>query len=259
VLAFAAVAASAATPGLAADLPVAPAYRPPVYVAPNYDWTGFYFGGHVGGGLLLDQITTTTTTTFQNVGTVSRLSPSSFLAGGQVGVNWELAPVVIGLEGTWTWTNIAGFQVTPSAVAAGTSEGSNDAARWYATATARIGYAFNDVLLYAKGGGAFMRVDYGQEVLNSTVTSTQDMTDSRIGYTVGAGIEWGITEQLSLKAEYDFLDFGTKTYSFDGLSTAPGAAIGSFPVSIRSMLHAFTLGINYRFNWGGGGAVAARY
>jgi outer membrane immunogenic protein len=102
-----------------------------------------------------------------------------------------------------------------------------------------------------------MRINYGQEVLiGGGVTSSQDITDTRVGYTVGAGVEWGITEQLSLKAEYDFLDFGTKSYDFNALG-APLA--GTFPVSIRSMLHVFTVGFNYRFNWGGGGAVAARY
>jgi outer membrane immunogenic protein len=274
VLAFAAAAASAASAGYAADLPVAPAYRPPVYTQANYDWTGVYIGGHVGGGLLEDNASPTTTTAgsattaaFQNAGTDTRLSPSSFLAGGQIGANWEMAPFVVGVEGTWTWTNITGFQVTPALAAGpGTSEGSTDAVRWYATATGRIGYAFNDVLLYAKGGGAFMHADYGQQVLNPNMSSSQDVTDTRVGFTVGAGVEWGITEQLSLRAEYDFLDFGTKTYNFDNLvvttnvlglvTTVP---VGPFPVESRSYLHVFTVGLNYRFNWGGGGAVAARY
>jgi outer membrane immunogenic protein len=258
VLAFAAVAASTAAPSFAADLPVAPPYRPPVYTAAIYDWTGFYLGGNVGYGLLEETLDPTTTTAFQNVGTETRISPNSLVAGGQIGANWELAPLVIGIEGTWNWTNIAGFQVTPATAAgAGTSEGSTDALRWYATATGRIGYAFNDVLLYAKGGGAFMRIDYGQEVINTGVTSAMPLPDYRVGFTVGGGVEWGITEQLSLKAEYDFLDFGTKTYNFDNLSIGP-TAIGPFPVNIRSYLHVFTLGFNYRFNWGGG-AVVARY
>jgi outer membrane immunogenic protein len=252
------VAAGAATPGRAADLPVAPAYHPPVYTAAIYDWTGFYIGGHVGGGLMEDTITATTTTALQTANTQSRISPSSFLAGAQVGANWELAPFVVGIEGTWTWTNITGFQVTPSLVTGGASQGSVDDPRWYATVTGRIGYAFNDVLLYAKGGGALMRIDYGQEVLNPALTSSQDMTTTRTGFTVGGGVEWGITEQLSLKAEYDFLDFGTRNYSFNSLSIA-GAPVGPFPVNIQSYLHVFTVGFNYRFNWAGGGAVAARY
>jgi opacity protein-like surface antigen len=52
------------------------------------------------------------------------------------------------------------------------------------------------------------------------------------------GLEYGLTENLSAKFEYDFLDFGTKTYNFTAT-----------PVSIRSDLSMLTLGLNYRFNW----------
>ena len=66
-----------------------------------------------------------------------------------------------------------------------------------------------------------------------------------------------MTEYLSAKFEYEFLDFGSSSYTFNALS-ALGTPL-SLPVSISSQTHMFTLGINYRFNWGGGGPFAAKY
>ena len=60
--------------------------------------------------------------------------------------------------------------------------------------------------------------------------------------TVGAGIEFGLVENLSGKIEYDFYDFGSKNYNFNAIT----------PVSVRSNLHALTVGLNYKFNWSGG-------
>jgi opacity protein-like surface antigen len=71
-----------------------------------------------------------------------------------------------------------------------------------------------------------------------------------------------MTENLSAKIEYDFLDFGTKAYSFNSLSFAAGGAaltpVGAMPVSIKSFTNLFTVGLNYRYNWSGGGAVVTK-
>jgi outer membrane immunogenic protein len=254
----AAAATAVATTASAADLPVAPApgYNPPVYRPALYDWTGLYFGGHVGVGLMEDSVTTTTTTALQPAGTQTNLSPFSVIGGAQAGANFEVAPLVIGVEATWTSSAISGSQVTPSL--AGTSERSTSNSNWYATATGRVGYAANDLLFYAKGGAAWMRVNYTQDILTGAgATSSQIISDTRTGFTVGGGIEYGMTENLSAKLEYDFLDFGTKNYNFNNLSAAGAALV--LPVAIKSDTHMFTVGLNYRFNWSGGGAVAAKY
>jgi len=255
----AAAATAVATTASAADLPAAPAagYNPPVYRPALYDWTGLYFGGHVGLGLLEDSVTTTTPTALQPAGIQTNLSPFAIIGGAQVGANFEVAPLVIGVEGTWTDSAISGSQITPSLLT-GTSERSTSNAKWYATATGRVGYAVNDLLLYAKGGAAWMSVDYTQDILTgASVTSSQIISDTRTGFTVGGGIEYGMTENLSAKIEYDFLDFGTNNYSFNSLSAASAALV--LPVAVKSDTHMFSLGFNYRFNWSGGGAVAAKY
>src|SRR5579864_9496945 len=237
-----------ATAASAADLPVpaAPAYVPPVYRPVVYDWTGIYGGVHLGVGALDDQVTTLTTTALQPAGTATRLSPFSLVSGAQAGFNVEFAPFVVGAEGTFTWSNISGTQVTTSLLPT-ISENSISTPRWYATATGKIGFAANDFLFYAKGGAALMNVRYTQQVA------------------AGGGIEFGMTENLSARVEYDFLDFGTKTYNFNNLAFnaagstgTPATPLGPFPVSIKSFTHLLTVGLNYRFNWGGGGAYVTK-
>src|SRR5580704_10788968 len=239
LLGFAVAASALATAASAADMPVpaAPAYAPPVYRPVIYDWTGIYGGAHLGAGLLEEQVTTTTTTALLPAGTQTRLSPFSVVAGAQAGFNYQIQQVVIGAEGTYTWSNISGTQITPSLIPT-FSEMSISTPRWYATATGKLGFAANDFLYYAKGGAAWMGVNYTQTV------------------SVGVGIEYGITENLSGRVEYDYLNFGTKTYTFANLNTAPTPLV--LPVSIRSSTSLITAGINYRFNWGGGGAYVTK-
>ena len=262
------VAASAlATAAAAADLPVpaAPAYAPPVYRPVIYDWTGIYGGINVGGGVLNDVVTNTTTTALLNAGTQTKLSPFAVVGGAQAGFNIEFAPFVIGAEGTFDWSDISGTQVTPS-LQPTISENSTSTPKWYATATAKAGFAANDFLFYAKGGAAWMNVHYIQSVAGGIVQSTQSITDTRSGFTVGGGVEFGMTENLSARLEYDFLDFGTKTYNFNnlGFNTAGAAVgtpltpVGAAPMSIKSVTQLITVGLNYRFNWAGGGAVVTR-
>jgi outer membrane immunogenic protein len=246
-----AVAAAVAAPAIAADLPPAPAYYPPVAFPPAlYDWTGFYFGGHVGGGLLADSISQApgTAPATAMIGTI-KLGPVGVLGGGQIGVNYEFAPWVVGIEGTLTSSGISGTG-TVGTTTAGTGESFTSAPTWLVTADGRLGYAANTLLFYAKGGVAWMRVDYTQDQFIGLLNAgTQIITDNRSGFDAGLGVEYGMTENLSAKFEYDFFDFGTKNYNF-----------AVTPVAVQSRIHAVTVGLNYRFNWPGSGpAVAARY
>jgi outer membrane immunogenic protein len=255
-----------ATAASAADLPVpaGQSYTPQVYRPVLYDWSGIYLGAHFGAGLMEDVVTTTTTTTFQNSGTATNLSPYAIIGGGQVGANLQFSSIVLGVEGTWTDSAISGTQVTPSLQTpfGGLGEASKSASRWYATATGRIGYAANDLLIYAKGGTAWMRADYTQEIVSGEVQSLQKISDTRRGFTVGGGLEYAFNENLSARLEYDFLDFGTRGYTFNNLSftPTPGTLTAlSLPVSVKSSTSLLSLGVNYRFNWGGGGPLAAKY
>ena len=241
-----------AGPAHAADMGIPNrAYYPPLPPA-IYDWTGFYLGPHIGGGLLVDSVSQNGTSPGGfNLDSGGSLRPAGVIGGLQGGANYEFAPWVIGIEGTWDASAINGNTLiscsSPSCAIGATltpQERFTSQAEWFAALTGRAGYAANDWLFYAKAGGAWMRARYTEDLLvaGGATAATQVLTANRAGFTVGVGIEFGLVENLSGKVEYDFYDFGSKNYNFNAIT----------PVSVKSDLHTLTVGLNYRFNWSGG-------
>jgi outer membrane immunogenic protein len=256
-----------AAPAQAADMGVpSRSYYPPLPPA-IYDWTGIYVGGHIGGGMLVDSVSQTAGGF--NLANTGNLRPAGVIGGAQVGANYEFAPWVVGIEGSWTDSGIQGNTLIGCSGCQVPVSGSNNnqflsqerftsQAQWFAAVTGRFGYAANDWLFYAKAGGAWMNVRYTEDLLSAgfsdtnahppitiasgTTVATQVVTDTRTGFTVGAGIEVGLVENLSAKIEYDFYDFGSKNYNFSAIT----------PVSVNSNLHTIIVGLNYKFNWSGG-------
>jgi outer membrane immunogenic protein len=243
-----------AVPAYAADMGVpGRSYYPPPPPPAIYDWTGIYVGGHIGGGMLVDSVSQNGISPGGfNLASTGDLRPAGVIGGAQVGANYEFAPWVVGVEGSWTDSAIAGSTLIscsgpcqftgPTPIA---SERFTSNAQWFAALTGRVGYAANDWLFYAKAGGAWMRVAYTEDLLTSTggiTAATQVFDDNRTGFTAGAGIEIGLVENISAKIEYDFYDFGSKNYNFASIT----------PVAVKSDLHTFIVGLNYKFNWSGG-------
>jgi outer membrane immunogenic protein len=209
----------------AADLPRRePIQKAPPPVARIYDWTGFYFGGHLGGAWSSEDAVWTATAF--STGT----DPSGFLGGFQVGANWQNGNWVFGVEADWSWTNTDGSGTL------GTASFTADH-NWYATAAARVGYAWDNWLWYVKGGGAWLDADY-------SFGGTR-VGDTRSGWLVGTGLEWGLGPNWSGKLEYNYMDFGSDTFGF------PAA------VNVDTQVHAIKAGLNYRFPLSG--PVGVRY
>jgi len=146
---------AATSAALAADLPAPAPIPPPVYAPPVYNWTGFYIGGNIGAdwsGLSGNNFSDTLGSTFTAPTNVQ------FMGGGQVGVNYQFwSGVVIGAEVMFDWlASSANTQITataPDGTAAFMDTINN---RWLTTATGRLGYAWDRVLLYGKAGGAWL-------------------------------------------------------------------------------------------------------
>jgi outer membrane immunogenic protein len=159
-----AVAGLIGTPALAADMAVpGPAYYPKSFPPPAiYDWTGIYFGFHVGGGILTDSVSQnggSTSANATNLISSASLRPAGIIGGGQVGANYEFVPWVVGIEGSWTDAAIGGSTLIGAATAIPTvptvvQERFTSHPLWFAALTGRAGYAANDWLFYAKAGGA---------------------------------------------------------------------------------------------------------
>ena len=234
-------------PAQAADMGVpSRSYYPPLPPA-IYDWTGIYLGGHIGGGMLTDSVSQNGVSNLTGSG---NLRPAGVIGGAQIGANYEFVPWVVGIEASWTDSAIQGNTLIGTISAIAPQERFTSQAQWFAALTGRVGYAANDWLFYAKAGGAWMDARYTEDLLSAagamiapgTTVATQVITDNRTGFTVGAGIEFGLVENLSAKIEYDFYDFGSKNYNFNAIT----------PVSVSSNLHTIIVGLNYKFNWSGG-------
>ena len=242
------------TPAQAADMAVPP--RLPAYYPPAvYNWSGFYFGGNVGADILADTASSASASPAVVPAGNINLDGYGLIGGAQAGFNYQFGSWVAGVEGTFSGTNLNVSSLVAASNPSGSLNGGlintermTSAPHWIATAVGRLGYAADTYLFYVKGGGAWTKVDYTQDVLGSVVlpggfsqvngvASDQVITDTRSGFTVGVGLEYGMTEQLSARVEYDFLDFGSKTYNF-----------AQTPASISSDIHVFTVGLNYRFN-----------
>jgi outer membrane immunogenic protein len=251
-------AVAAATTASAADLPVAPpgpSYTPG-YQPAVYNWTGFYFGGNIGANLLYDTFTVqgATSAGYLNAGTSTKLSSFGLIGGVQGGADYQFGPMVVGVAGSWLATTLSASAITASLnTAVPESERANTNGRWFATATGRIGFAANDFLYYAKGGAAWAGIDYREDVLFgplNPVSSSQSLAAYRVGFTVGAGLEYELTEHFSAFLEYDFLDFGTANYNFNTLTyeLVSGTNGTGLPVGITEYIHELMFGVNFRYN-----------
>jgi len=183
------------------------------------DWNGFYAGvaGGYGWG------TATTSPAIANTNN----SSTGWYAGAQAGFNADMGGLVIGGEGDLQWTNLG---YNEPAAGGGTFEGKLD---MFGTIRARAGGTFGQVMPYVTLGAAFGRGT--AQVINGGVTTSQNAT--HFGWTAGVGIEAKATDNISVKAEYLYVDLGSQTY-------------GGLPGGARDVGHKFSViraGVNYHF------------
>ena len=102
-----------------------------------------------------------------------------------------------------------------------------------------------------KGGAAFAHFNH-QMTQTDFAATTIDFKGSRdvAGFVVGAGLEYALLPNLSLKAEYNYFDFGTNGYTLNCSGNPACAATPLFPVSVRQNMQTVMLGVNWRFNTG---------
>ncbi|HLX17265.1 MAG TPA: outer membrane beta-barrel protein [Bradyrhizobium sp.] len=253
----AALAVTLAGPAIAADLPMkseAP------YVAPRFSWTGCYLGGHVGGGrgtkdmtdpvlLVQDSINGAGTTT--GVTTV-RTTPTGAVIGGEIGCDYEFSSnVVIGVEGTASGTTMRGSAIVglpagnPGDVAL--VQANND---FLVSVTGRIGYAFDNVLLYGRGGFAVAGDKYnvsGGDFAGSGPFNFQGL-DNRYGWVAGGGVDWAFSRHWSMNIEYDYYHFGGGNILMTE-QISNGAFSGV--VDVKQTVQVVKVGFNFHI-WGSG-------
>ena len=243
-----------ASGGLAADIPVEALIKAPAL----WSWAGLYIGVHAGSAMGLNTVN-------------DPLGPSIFgdqihspgaFGGGQIGFNWQ-APSsswVFGVEADASLANLDGTNTCFAFSGTFTSLNCRAHTDAFGTATGRIGLAFGPFgrsLAYAKGGLAWGHSNVDMIINNSlfVVDGTSSTGFTAVGWTIGAGAEYALTPHWTVKAEYDFMDLGhsgvgapSPSVTTDPLTGVPTGAFFAVPgTSVSQQIHAFKLGLNYKF------------
>ena len=232
---LAALAGSATAADLGARAP-AP-YQPPPPPPPLFSWTGCYIGGNIGGGWASHSSNDVTGAVTGVIGAdLGSQTASGLIGGGQIGCDYQAGVWVFGVQGMFDGSGMQGSNTDATGLFV-----VNSNIPWLATVTGRVGVtAAPTVLLYAKGGGAWVRDNYTVTAVPGIALGNASPTPS--GWTVGGGVEWAFAGNWTAFAEYNYLDFGTP-----GVNFTPAVGAATFPINIKQNINSFMVGINYRF------------
>src|SRR5690242_16157341 len=237
----------------AADLPVRPGPAPAYYpVATVYDWGGAYVG--INGGYAFGQSEWgSDPLNPSGLNSTGNFRVKGGLVGATMGVSGQWGAWVLSVEGDFDWQGLSGTSssafctglfTSPTAV---TAAGLNckTASNWLGTLRARVGYAWDRVLVYGTAGGAGANVE-------TALSGQPYQNNAEFGWTAGGGVEVAIGENWTFKAEYLFVDLGNAAcnhgYScgYDAAATALAPAVnGSYSVKLNENL--VRVGINFKF------------
>jgi outer membrane immunogenic protein len=248
----AALALTMAGPAAAADMPLAAAAAP---FAERFSWTSCYLGAHLGGGFAHKDLTDPVQLvqdSFLGAGstigaTTASPSPSGAVIGGQIGCDYQFASAwVVGIQGTASGSTMKGSTIV------GLPLGNPDTALVKANTdflpslTARVGYAFDNVLLYARGGVALAGDKYDVTGSFAGTPFGFEGLDLRLGWTAGGGVEWAFSRHWSANVEYDYYQFGHGgVLMSDPINTFAGI------VAVRQTVQVVKVGLNFHV-WGSG-------
>jgi len=211
----------------AADLPPAPAYRPP---PPLPTWTGCYVGVNAGGAWARASIDDPIAG-----GTLGTVASAGLTGGGQVGCDYQAGPMVFGFQGIADAMSITASGLQPNGLVM-----NNLRVGWIEALTARVGVSVGPtLLLYGKGGGAWMQDTLSMTVFGITAVTGQT---TLTGWTAGGGLEWMFAPNWSTFVEYNY-------YSFSNNQTTLILSGAAIPITFNTDFKAQTvlIGINFRF------------
>lgn len=194
----------------------------PIDTQSQFNWTGLYVGGQIGGG-------------GESAGSSDNpafvpLSMGGFIGGVYAGYNWQLPGnnIVLGVDTDFTFNGIDADGSNASGYAASLDW------RWYGAVRGRIGYAFDRFMPYIAGGFAYGKIA-GSYTWPDNYTASGDKTDT--GWTLGGGLEYAFTDNLIGRLEYRYTDFGTVD-----ISNAAGDH-----VYFDTAAHDVRVGLSYKF------------
>ena len=226
----AAALAAATAPAMAADLPME---APPAVVAvESFSWSGVYLGGAIGYAWSDLKV--------KNNGLGDnfryRNNVDSLMGSGFIGLNYQFDQVVVGAEGDLSYADFDGksrgcFRAFNCRANAG---------NWFGTVRGRVGFAMDRVLVFGTAGLAIGEgVDFKRS--GAPFNFDKDKSGTRYGYALGAGVDYAVTDNVIVRGEYQFIDFGRESVR------AVNAIGGGQPAKIDQNAHILRAGVAYKF------------
>jgi outer membrane immunogenic protein len=276
----------------AADMPVkAPVLAPPI-PAVSWTWTGFYAGVNAGYGWSEDASVNSVSRVNFDAGLIDPSGPATaasalttpipvgnrngFIGGGQIGYNYQVSNFVAGIEGDVQWLSGRSSGTISTSLplilfpgnVTNASLTATNSVDWLGTVRGRIGLTVTpSLLVYGTGGLAFGGVHSstslgeafaGPVVVGATGTfpSFASVSQTRTGWTAGAGAEWMFLRNWSAKLEYLHYDLGSANYG----TAVSNFAVAGAPVPVGTLLYTLgqtsstsfrgdivRVGLNYKF------------
>jgi outer membrane immunogenic protein len=252
----------------AADLPTRKEAPAPVFVPPPFTWTGFYVGVNAGGiwpsgsrsaSLFAPAAFAFPVSTFFPGGLGSQ--SAGFLGGGQAGYNWQTGAFVLGVETDFDGSTLSKSfnNVGTPFTAAGALTGDfltvngKTSLSWLGTTRGRVGFVVtpdNRLMIYATGGVAYGGGSSHFSVFDSTTGSlfTGSPSSTRVGWVAGAGVEYALTNNWTIRGEYLYADLGSSNFTSVGNAAAavnfPGVYVSG---KVNYDASIFRAAVNYKF------------
>jgi outer membrane immunogenic protein len=242
-LAAAAIVAATSVSANAADLN----YKAAPMAQSVYNWTGFYLGGTAGGG----------------IANSSHLDPDCFecantkfqeafgMVGLTAGYNYQFGHTVLGVEGDYNWANV---DKTTQFVNDGETGSTHFKMDQFATLRARAGLAFDQTLIYATAGLAFAHVQ-NTTAFGETTFAQASEDKWKTGLAVGAGLEFALTHNWTLKGEYMLMELQNSDATINNVSTGANNGLSrcgnAFPcrMNYSESVQLARIGLNYKFGY----------
>ncbi len=265
-IAAAALTAVGAIAAQAADLPTRKEAPAPIFVPPPFTWTGFYVGANLGGIWGSSSATSTLYSagfpilqTFFPNGSLGS-SGTGVIGGGQAGYNWQSGSFVFGGEADFDWTSLSRNKssvgprfIDPFGVSDFLTVNGSARLNWLSTVRARAGFVVtpdNRLMVYGTGGFAFGGASSHLTVFDATdgLAWSGSKNNTRTGWTLGAGAEYAITNNITVRGEYLYDNLGNSNAVTVGNPASqllfPGVYATSKVHYDGSILRA---GVNYKF------------
>jgi outer membrane immunogenic protein len=231
---------------------------------PLNDWTGFYAGGNIGygwentsPGIVGNTPVLAALITVNSIPASLSTNPKGWLSGLQLGYNYGINKIVVGMEADFSLADIEGNASTlrpgPILPFATYTTSVEQRLKWFATTRGRVGFTpLDNLLLFGTGGFAFGRIDYSGNIHRSAILVNFDVPASasatKTGWTIGGGAEYALTNKWSVKSEYLYYDLGGATLTGFQTPRPLVLAVNSASYSFVTRGSIVRVGFNYKFH-----------